>query len=111
MKLLTNEQQELYENVKMCYICERKFDNKYTSDKKYWKVKDHCHYIGEYRGATYSICNLKYSTPKEITVIFHNGSNYDYHFITKESAEEFEKHLFSTQLIFNTNTILKQKVN
>ena len=58
--------------------------------KKNRKVKDHCLYTGEYRGATHSICNLKYSIPNGITVIFHNGSNYDYHFIIKELAEEFE---------------------
>ena len=33
---------------------------------------------------------LKYSTPKEITVICHNGSNYDYNFIMRKLAEEFE---------------------
>ena len=26
----------------------------------------------------------------EISVVFHNGSNYDYHFIIKEFANEFE---------------------
>ena len=26
----------------------------------------------------------------EIAVVFHNGSNYDYHFIIKELASEFE---------------------
>ena len=25
-------------------------------DKKFSKVRDHCHYTGEYRGAVYSIC-------------------------------------------------------
>ena len=59
--------------------------------KKYCKVRDHCHYIGEYRGAVYSICNLKYSVPKKVSIVFHNGSNYDYHFIIKELAEEFKK--------------------
>ena len=29
--------------------------------------------------------------PKKIPITFHNGSNYDYHFIIKELAEEFEK--------------------
>ena len=31
-----------------------------------------------------------YNTSKDITIIFHNGSNYDYHFIIKEPAEESE---------------------
>ena len=58
--------------------------------KKYHKVKDHCHYTGKYRGAAHDICNLRYKIPKEIPVVFHNGSTYDYHFIIKELAEEFE---------------------
>ena len=33
---------------------------------------------------------MKYKTPKKIPVVFHNGSTYDYHFIIKELAEEFE---------------------
>ena len=28
--------------------------------------------------------------PKDITVLVYNGSNYEYHFIIKELAEEFE---------------------
>ena len=34
MKLLTKEQQESYENAKICYICQEKFENKYQKDKK-----------------------------------------------------------------------------
>ena len=48
MKFLTKEQQESYENAKVCYICKEKFENKYGKDKKYGKVRDHCHYTGEY---------------------------------------------------------------
>ena len=51
--------------------------------KKY-KVRDHCHYTAKYRGAAHNICNLRYKIPKEIPVVFHNGSTYDYHFIIKE---------------------------
>ena len=90
MKLLTKEQQESYENAKICYICKEKFENKYWKDKKYCEVRDHCHYTGEYRGAAHSICNLKYSVPKNIPIVFLNRSNYDYHFII-ELSEEFKK--------------------
>ena len=31
---------------------------RYLKDKKYCKVRDRCHYAGEYRGAAHSICNL-----------------------------------------------------
>ena len=54
------------------------------------KARDHCHYTGKYRGAAHKICNLMYNTPKEIPVIFHNGASYDYHFIIKRLAEEFD---------------------
>ena len=84
MKLLTNEQQKSYENSKICYICKQKYE-----DKKYCKARDHCHYRGKHRVAAHNICNLKYSVPKEIPIVFLNGSNYDYHFIIKELAEEF----------------------
>ena len=52
--------------------------------KKYLKVRDHCLYTREYRGAAHSMRNLMYSVPKEILIDFYNGSNYDYHFIIKE---------------------------
>ena len=64
-------------------------------DKRCYKIRDHCHYRGKYRGAAHSICNLKYRVPKKISIVFHNGSSYDNHFIIKELAEEFEKQLTS----------------
>ena len=89
-KLLTNEQQESHENAKICYFCKKKIENEYLKDKKYRKVRDHYHYTAEYRAA-HSICNLKYSVPKKILTVFHNKSNYDYHFIRKELAKKSEK--------------------
>ena len=90
MSLLTKGEQESYENAKICYICTGKLQDKYATDKKYRKVRDHCHYASEYRGFAYSMCNLKFSVPKEIPIVFHNVSNYDYYFIVKELGEEFE---------------------
>ena len=91
MKLLTKEQQESYENAKICYFCKEKLENKYLKDKKYCKVRDHCHYTGQYGSAVHSICNLKYSVLKRIPILFHNGSNYGYQFTIKELAEKFKK--------------------
>ena len=59
--------------------------------KKCWDIRDHCHYPGEYRGVGHDISNFKDSLPKEISIILDNGSNYDYHFIIEEIAEEFKK--------------------
>ena len=97
MTLLTKEQQEPHENARICYICKGKFENKYLKDKRYRKARDHCHYTGKHRGAAHSIYNIKYSVPKKIPVVFHNGSNYDYHFIIKELPEEFKEQLKELQ--------------
>ena len=69
------------------------FLHKYTNDKNNHKVVDQCHYTGKYKGATHSICNLKYSIPKNYSVVYHSGLNYDYHFIIKEVTKEFEEEL------------------
>ena len=81
MKLLTKEHQESYVNAKICYICNKKIENKYLKDKK--KVGVRCHYTEEYKGAAHSIWNLKYSVSKKVPIAFHNGSNYNYHFFIK----------------------------
>ena len=84
---LPKKEEENYNNQKVCYICKREFD---TSDEKHHKVRDRCHYTGKYRGAAHNICNLRYKIPKEIQIVFHNGSTYDYHFIIKELVKEFD---------------------
>ena len=62
---------------------------KFCDDKNKKIVRYHCHYTGKFRGA-HSVCNLRYKVPKEIPIVFHNGSTYDYHFIIKKLAKEFE---------------------
>ena len=84
---LTAEEKIHYNKQKICYIYKKEFNN---NDKKQQKVKDHCHYMDKYRGAAHNICNLRYKVPKEIPVVFHNDSTYDYHFIIKELVKEFD---------------------
>ena len=90
---LTDEEKETHEHKKICYICKQEFCTDENNKKEFklkQKVRDHCHYTGKYRGAAHSICNLHYKIPKEIPVLFHNGSIYDYHFIIKWWAREFK---------------------
>ena len=84
---LTTEEKILYNEQEICYICKKEFGK---NDKKHYKVRDYCHYAGKYRGAAHNICDLRYKIPKEIPVVFHNGSTYDYHFIIKELVKEFD---------------------
>ena len=86
---LTYEENKSYEKQKVCYIFNEEFSTD-DDNKKYHKVRSHCHYTGKYRGAAHNICNVRYKTPKVILVVFHNGSTYDYHFIIKESAKDFQ---------------------
>ena len=80
---LTKEEEDNYNKENICYICKKDFNND-------TKVRDHCHFTGKYGGAAHNMCNLTYKIPKIIPVIFQNGSTYDYHFIIKELACEFD---------------------
>ena len=80
---LTKDEQDSYDKKKnTCHICMKDLN----SDK----VKDYCYFTGKYRGAAHYTRNLKYKIPKNIPVIFHNGSTYDYHFIIRGLANEFD---------------------
>ena len=88
---LTDEENKSYEKQNVCYICKKGFST--DDNKKYEKVRDHCHYTGKFRGAVHDICNLIYKTPKEMPLVFDNDSTYDYHFIIKQLAKEFDGQL------------------
>ena len=90
MLSLTNKELKSHEDAKVCCICKNYFIKNRFRDLNYRKVRDHFHYIGKCRGVAHSICNLKFNLPNEVPAVFHNGSKYDYHFIIKELAKEFE---------------------
>ena len=94
---LTNKQKVNHEYCECCHICRKKFciDENNKKYLEYRKVRDHDLDTGKFRSAAHSICNLRYSTTREIPVISHNGTNYDYHFIIKELAKKFNKQDFN----------------
>ena len=96
MTPLTDKKNKSYEERKVCYICKKEFstdENDKNTFKRYLKAKDHCHNTGTFRGAVRSIWNLRYKTPNEIPVVFHNGSTYDNHFIINQLAKGFYSQL------------------
>ena len=58
--------------------------------RKYRKVRDHCHCTGKFKGVAHNNCNIRHEIPKDIPIIFHNASTYDYHFIIEQLAIEFK---------------------
>ena len=88
---LTKEELNSHQDAKVCYSCGKRILKKLSKSINYQKVRDHYHYAGKYRGVAHSICNIKSNVPNEVPVVFHNGSHYDYHFIIKELANEFEE--------------------
>ena len=75
---LTQEEQKLFEKAVNCHICSREL--------KKDKVRDHCHFTGQYRGAAHNKCNLMCRKPKVLPVIFHNLQGYDAHLFIKQIA-------------------------
>ena len=75
---LTSAEQKSFEESKTCHIC--------NHELKKDKVRDHCHFTGQYRGAAHNKCNLMCKKPKVLPVIFHNLQGYDAHLFIKQLA-------------------------
>lgn len=70
-------------NNTICHICEKSLEGVDSS-----KIAiDHCHLTGKIRGRTHRTCNILYSLPKFIPVVFHNLSGYDSHLFIKQLAK------------------------
>ena len=63
MMPLTKKEEENHNKQKVCYICKKEFKQ----------------------------MPKEYRMPKEIPVVFHNSSTYDYHFIIKELVKESDR--------------------
>ena len=83
---LTGKEEKEFHKAELCHICDKEF---YEDDStaKMLKVRDHCHFTGQYRGAAHNSCNLKCRKPMIIPVIFHNLQGYDAHLFIKELSK------------------------
>ena len=73
---LTKKEQLSFDKAETCHICKKELQ----SDK----VRDHCHFTGQYRGAAHNSCNLQCRKPLILPVIFHNLQGYDAHLFIKQ---------------------------
>ena len=64
---MTNEDEEIYHNSHICWICKQEL----SMDK----VRDHCHVTGKFRGAAHNKYNLKLRIPRKLPIIFHHYKN------------------------------------
>ena len=79
MNDLTDQEKKEHDEAKRCFICNGCFDNNKDGKKK---VRDHCHFTGQYRGPAHLKCNLDFCFKDfKIPVFFHNLKNYDAHLI------------------------------
>ena len=86
MTKLTDVLKREHEAAEKCHICLNGFN-----DPRNKKVRDHCNYTGEYRGAAHNNCNLKYKILDHIPIVFHNLSGYDAHLFIKKLGRKFNK--------------------
>ena len=73
---MTNEDEEIYHNSHICWICKQELNTD--------KVRDHCHVTGKFRRAAHNKCNSKLRISRKLTLIFHNLQGYDEHRIFNE---------------------------
>lgn len=85
MNELNENELKQFSESQVCYICRKGF----TEDN--YKVKDHDHTTGAYRGSAHTKCNLNYKIKRCIPIVCHNLSGYDAHFIVKELGFDNEK--------------------
>ena len=80
---LTSQEEKDFKSATICRICEQDL-NTDKETGRILKVRDHCHFTGEYRGAAHNQCNLKCRKPHILPVIFHNLQGYDSHLFIKQ---------------------------
>ena len=90
---MNSNQEKSHANAKTCFICNKHFNNNKKSKyyKNFKKVIHHNYYTGLYEGAAHAFCVLKYTRQRDIPVVIHNGSNYDFHLIIKELANKLRE--------------------
>ena len=82
---MTKNDEINFKQATSCYMCKEAFT------EEDWKVRDHNHHTGAYRGAAHNSCNLKFKEQKFIPNFIHNLKGYDAHIFLK-AFRDLEEH-------------------
>jgi hypothetical protein len=82
---ISREDKKQFKDATTCYIC----NGTYTA--KNYKVRDHDHSTGRYRGAAHTRCNICYYSNRYLPVFFHNLKGYDSHHILRAAIDIVDK--------------------
>ena len=94
--IISPDQENEFQSAAICYICEKGFEvgkegGFVLGEGVDYKVRDHCHFTGKYRGAAHNTCNLKLRVVKKIPIFIHNLVGYDSHIIFQNLTKMEEK--------------------
>lgn len=81
---LTPEEEEEHQNATMCHICKKPI----LAGSENCKVRNHSHTTSAFYGTAHRNCNLNYKETHDITVVSHNLSGYDSHFIIRALSKK-----------------------
>jgi hypothetical protein len=82
---LSKEDQKDFQNAQTCYLC----DGGFTESN--YKVRDHDHRTGQYRGACHNKCNILHYSNRYLPVFFHNLKGYDSHHMLRSAVDIVDK--------------------
>jgi hypothetical protein len=79
---LTRAEEKEFRIASNCCLCNKEFDTENN-----YKVRDHCHRTGQYRGVCCRGCNINLLHNRYFPVFFHNLRGYDSHVILRKACD------------------------
>ncbi len=76
----------VYRTATVCSICQQQLE------RNEYRVRDHCHLCGRFRGVAHNKCNMDLQMQRDIPVVLHNLRRYDSHLIMQAVGEFARRH-------------------
>ena len=96
-----DEAEEKFKSATHCHVCKKPVRGD--------KVRDHCHFTGQFRGAAHNHCNLRYKIDNhryKLPIVFHNLRGYDAHLIFQKLDRCMVKSMLFQIILNGTNHLM-----